>query len=430
MRERYCLSGLRDEELLGALSGLVKTGNALNADVLAHLAELDERRLYLELGFSSLFAYCMEALGMDESSAGRRITAARVCRRYPYVFLHVANGALGLSVLCALNPYLNPENAAELFEACSNKSRRRVEEILAARFPKPDVRDLIRRVPNPAEIGAPNAPSLPSVPGSASPNPNPNPSLLAWAPPRRLLEVPARRIEPLSADRYGFHFTADAKLKEKLERARALLSHELPGGEMVALFDLALDALIQDREKRRFGVGRKPRRVAKRERAARAAGDLCADDSEQSASAPGSRSPGERGESADPASEALRRGLLACTARRAKGPPSRHIPAAVARQVYVRDAGRCSFISKDGRRCNCRVFLEIDHVLPFAAGGAAAVENLRLRCRAHNDWHALRYFGRARVEAALSQRKSILAQTIANEAAPDTGTQSDVRVQT
>src|SRR4051812_28911001 len=151
MRERYCLRRLRDQQLLSELSSLVKTGNVLNADVLAHLAELDERRLYLELGFSSLFAYCTESLGMDESSAGRRITAARVCRKFPEVFERVASGALGLSVLCALNPHLNLENSAELFEVCTRKSRRRVEEILAARFPKPDVEDLIRRMPNKAE---------------------------------------------------------------------------------------------------------------------------------------------------------------------------------------------------------------------------------------------------------------------------------------
>ena len=29
---------------------------------LAHLAELEERMLHLELGFPSLFAYCVEAL--------------------------------------------------------------------------------------------------------------------------------------------------------------------------------------------------------------------------------------------------------------------------------------------------------------------------------------------------------------------------------
>ena len=94
MRERYCLRAVRDQQLLSALSGLVEAGNALNADVLAHLAELDERKLFLELGFSSSFAYCLESLGMDESSAGRRITAARVCRSFLEID-HVTPPAVG-----------------------------------------------------------------------------------------------------------------------------------------------------------------------------------------------------------------------------------------------------------------------------------------------------------------------------------------------
>src|SRR5471030_1698840 len=122
MRDRYRLSGVGDEQLLAALSVLVRRENDLMSDLLAHLAELDERRLYLDLGFSSLFAYCTEALGFCKSSAGRRITAARVCRKYPEAFARVAKGELQLSVLSLLNQHLNPGNATGLFEASGHKS--------------------------------------------------------------------------------------------------------------------------------------------------------------------------------------------------------------------------------------------------------------------------------------------------------------------
>jgi hypothetical protein len=78
MRDRYRLGGLGNDQLLAALSGLVRREHDLMSDLLAHLAELDERRLYLDLGFTSLFAYCTEALGFCRSSAGRRIAVARV----------------------------------------------------------------------------------------------------------------------------------------------------------------------------------------------------------------------------------------------------------------------------------------------------------------------------------------------------------------
>src|SRR6187431_1105900 len=147
MGNRYRLVELENSELLAGLSELVQQSNVLTARVLAHLVELEERLLHLELGFSSLFAYCVEAWGMSEGSAGRRVTAVRVCRRFPEAFERVARGQLHLCALCALAPHLNPENAAELFEASRGKTRRQIEELLAARFPRPDVREQIRRLP-------------------------------------------------------------------------------------------------------------------------------------------------------------------------------------------------------------------------------------------------------------------------------------------
>src|SRR5450432_199446 len=110
MNDRYRLGGLEDDQLLTALSGLVKRENDSLSDLLAHLAELDRRELCVALGYSSLFAYCTDALGFCKSSAGRRIAAARVCRDFPEAFARVtprntrrgvAIGELQLSVLCA-----------------------------------------------------------------------------------------------------------------------------------------------------------------------------------------------------------------------------------------------------------------------------------------------------------------------------------------
>src|SRR5450432_3107407 len=156
MRDRYRLGGVGNEELVAALSMLVRRENDALSDLLAHLAELDERRLYLDLGFTSLFAYCTEALGFCKSSAGRRIAVARVCKRYPEAFARVARGELQLSVLSPLGSHLSAENATELFEVCRGKSCEQVELLLAARFPKPDVRDAIRRLPTRSEGRTPD----------------------------------------------------------------------------------------------------------------------------------------------------------------------------------------------------------------------------------------------------------------------------------
>ncbi len=92
----------------------------------------------------------------------------------------------------------------------------------------------------------------------------------------------------------------------------------------------------------------------------------------------------------------LEQAKLAATARpRAARPAasrSRHIPAVVKREVWKGDGGQCAFVGTDGR-CTERGFLEFHHVRPYADGGASVVENLELRCRAHNVYEAEKYLG-------------------------------------
>ena len=75
-------------------------------------------------------------------------------------------------------------------------------------------------------------------------------------------------------------------------------------------------------------------------------------------------------------------------------PGSRTVPANVERQVWTRDGGRCAFIGRSGMRCSARSFLEFHHREPHALGGPATVENIALRCRAHNAYESELLFGR------------------------------------
>src|SRR5450432_1644805 len=188
MGNRYQLRSVGNVELLAELSALVARQNDLTGDLLAHLAELDERRLHLDLGHPSLFAYCTESLALSEPAAGRRIAAARVCRRFPEAFELVARGELHLSALCALGKHIDTSNATELFSVCRRKTRRQIDELLAARFPAPDVRTQIRRLPTrpapavamteterlvDAKIPRPDGPSAPAPQPPPPPPPPP-----------------------------------------------------------------------------------------------------------------------------------------------------------------------------------------------------------------------------------------------------------------
>jgi 5-methylcytosine-specific restriction endonuclease McrA len=150
--------------------------------------------------------------------------------------------------------------------------------------------------------------------------------------------------EVQAAPRFHFQFVVPKSTHDKLRHAQGLLSHAVPTGDLAQVIDRALDALISQLEVRKLGVST---RDLRRE---------------------GAWSEG--------------------------GAPSRYIPAAVRRAAWERDGGRCTFVSITGGRCRCRQFLEFDHVEPFARGGKATVENIRLRCRAHNQYEAERVFGR------------------------------------
>src|SRR3954467_9093909 len=114
--------------------------------------------------------YCITALGLCESTAGRHIAAARVGRSYPQALDQVARGDLHASALSVMKKHLTADNADQLFELCKRKSTRQVEVLLAAQFPKPDVADSIRRVPTP-NVESDVAPAVPLT-SKASPKSN------------------------------------------------------------------------------------------------------------------------------------------------------------------------------------------------------------------------------------------------------------------
>lgn len=68
------------------------------------------------------------------------------------------------------------------------------------------------------------------------------------------------------------------------------------------------------------------------------------------------------------------------------------------REVWKRDGGRCAWKGDDGRRCDSRWQLEVDHVRPLRLGGTLSIGNLRLLCRAHNMLHAEQVYGREHMD--------------------------------
>src|SRR6476660_2256312 len=131
----YSLLHLADAELIRGLISSVAHERTATAVVLAHIAEVDDRRLYVPAGYPSMYAYCVGELHMSEDAAYKRIRAARTAREFPAVFEAVADGRLSLSAVVLLTPCLTGGNAAELLAAAAHRTKAGIEALIAARFP-------------------------------------------------------------------------------------------------------------------------------------------------------------------------------------------------------------------------------------------------------------------------------------------------------
>jgi 5-methylcytosine-specific restriction endonuclease McrA len=177
--------------------------------------------------------------------------------------------------------------------------------------------------------------------------------------------APRPKVEPLAAQRFTVRISFGQEMQDDLSRAQELLAHQLPSGDVVQVLHNGLKALIRELEKRKYGATDNPR----------------------------------------------------MSSRESKNP--RHIPARVRRAVWRRDQDRCTFVTANGRRCESRRHSQFDHVLEVARGGTSTIENLRLRCGAHNRFTAEQTFGRDFMKSKIEEsREASEARKRAEEVAP------------
>lgn len=325
---------------MGAVKHFVRGERDASAQLVAHLAEFDARRLYAPAGFSSMFKYCCQVLRMSEDSAYNRIETARAAHRFPMLLSALADGTLNVTTVRLLAPRLTPENHAALLAEASGRSKREIEELVARQYPQPDVPASVRKLlSGPNEQPVPGAvPIMETI--SAPPRPTDSrPANVVALPP---IAPPAPRrptLAPLAEDRYLVKVTVSSATQEKLRLAQDLLSHANPTRDLAEVLDRALTLLIADLRRKKFAATTKPRQS---------------------------------------------RGVK---------PGTHRVPAAVKRVAAERDAERCGFVGTHGQRCGERAFVEFHHVDAVAGGGQATPGLIELRCRTHNAYEAELYFG-------------------------------------
>jgi hypothetical protein len=356
MNGEYRVEHLSDDELISRTGELAVRGRRVEAALIAHMAEVDRRQLYRGEACSSMFAYATRRLRLSESQAYDRIAVARTSRTFPVVLEMLADGRLTLTAASKLGPHLTRDNAETLLARAVHATRRQVEELVAEVAPQADAPSSIRRVRRQVE------------------------ELVAEMAPRADAPSSMRRVRPAgpgvasvvptAPGRYRVQFTASEELEKKIARARALLRHKIPSGDLAAIVDEAMTVLVAKLERRRCAATERPRT-----------------------------------------------GTPAVST-------SRHVPAAVRRAVWERDQGRCTFVDRQGRRCEAREWLEIHHDEPFARAGASSLENLRLLCCAHNQYRAEVDYGADFMRAKRSRRLAVAGVGGVGEEAPEDGGES------
>ena len=99
------LAAISDDDLLHRLADILTQSRRVEKDLVAHVAEADERRLYAREAYPSMFAYCTESLHLSESEAYLRIAVARASREHPMLLAMLGDGRLHLSGIALLAPH-------------------------------------------------------------------------------------------------------------------------------------------------------------------------------------------------------------------------------------------------------------------------------------------------------------------------------------
>jgi len=346
MRAALVLQDRSDQELLDGVFAAVTREFEDVALVVAHIAEMDVRKLFPGEGCSSLKAYCMEVLRLTEDQAYSRIAVARTAQKFPVVLDMLADGLVHLTAVDRLGPSLTEENHLSILAEATHKSMAEVEEIVARLRPKPAVPSSIYKVGCDPEHG--NEDDMFEDNGQSAPNEEVQEEHVPATRPRK------SRISPLGPGSHDVHFTADDELMYALRELQELLSHQVPSGDPAIIIKHSLLRTLKDVKKERFGTGKRRKK----------------------AEATGKRPK-------DVAVEATK-----------DGTQSRYIPKEIQKEVWERDGGRCAFRSERGKWCTARRFLEFHHIIPFAWRGPTTVNNLELRCRTHNGYEGELLFGK------------------------------------
>lgn len=351
------------ETVIAELKFAVTEERKCTSRILRLLQEVDQDRHYLEMGFPSLFDFATKELGYSPAAAYRRIQSMRLLKAMPELVTHIEEGALSLCVAAKTQSFFRKE-ADRRKEAGVAQLDHSACQGIAQSMLGLSTRECERK-------------------------------LVVFAPE---MAIPSELSRPVAPGKTLIKFVADDVLLAKLEKLKLLLGNQVFDGRYDRLFSALADVALKKVEKA------KPLRVAELVvpvgtvasvyAGGASIGAIVDVDTEKVATAETQKTIRASCDALPPLEGLAEANAAKLPESSGQDAParklrSRYISAKVRRAVWLRDYGRCQFLdSRSQRRCLSKFSLEVDHIEPFALNGGNSVENLRLYCRAHNQYRA------------------------------------------
>ena len=439
------MSNLSNAELVNCFNRLMKNETVVTVSLLEYLGEIEERKLYLEEGYSSMFDWMHNKYKYSRGAAWRRIKSAMAMRQYPMLKDLLLSRELNITTLSSLANHLTAENALSRIEMCRGKTEREIEQLVAlfdaesensntvinykgnkVRKEKVKVIAVKKDAPSCKAENSKNLElfadfnSVKSSEISESAECAEISDIADGNAAKDGQEVSSGDEESSSKPEFVYRIvlTADQELFDQLEELRINLSTKLPRGssysELIKHAVVSCNKAMCKQPKTKSHSG-KLETIALKDTSSvgspKAEQNLETDQNpeigqkvdqiEAQDQMVGQNVPHILGEVEQLVTEMriTKKGKVPNTAAK----HSRYIPKKVAAEVRARDGNCCSFVGKDGKRCSSQWDLEIDHIVPHCLGGANEPSNLQLLCRAHNCHRAEQMFGKEFVQKKSKQ---------------------------
>jgi hypothetical protein len=349
------LEKMSNHELTQSIKKVFHNERHLQADFILLLSEILTRRLHIQMGYSSLMVYCVSYFGLTEFSAYKRMQIARVAKKYPDLVEAIRARKMSLTVAAMIAPKLKDETASQQIRQCLGRSKDQVKKIIAVWEPQEDVKDSVRHM-KPREKHEPaRTPIADPAPAQDLSVSNCNLRLFFdGTAPILTPSTPREEIKPLSAERVSLRFSINLGTEEKLKRARELLGPSA----LADVFDRALDALLETKDPQRREARRAKKTVKKQ----------------------------------------------VVEEKQATKPIPANVTPKLKDEVLARVGHQCSYVSPEGKRCEEKRRLELEHVKPRGKGGDHSDANLTILCKAHNLYRAQLHYGKAKMQTFLESR--------------------------